>query len=57
MSTIKAASRDDILRWPDGTTCYRWEYERGGYEWLSDDYEVITEDNPEYTLLSGGTAS
>ena len=34
--TVKLASRDDILRWPDGTTCYRWEWERGDYPFMSD---------------------
>lgn len=51
MSTIKIASRDDILRWPDGTTCYRWEWERGDYAYMSDDFEVITEDSPEYEVV------
>lgn len=51
MSTIKIANRDDILRWSDGTTCYRWEWERGDYAWMSDDFEVITTDSPEYEIL------
>ena len=49
--TVKLASRDDILRWPDGTTCYRWEWERGDYAFMSDDFEVITEESPEYQVL------
>lgn len=44
--TIKPASPDDILRWPDGTWCYRSEL--WGMQHMSDDYEVITQDNPEY---------
>lgn len=44
--TIKPASPDDILRWPDGTWCYRSEL--WGMQHMSDDYEVITQDHPEY---------
>ena len=50
---IKPANSDDILRWSDGTWCYR--YELGEMTHMSDDYEVITEDNPEYELI-GETA-
>ena len=46
---IKAASPDDIIRWPDGSTCMRFDLHE--YGWKSDDYEVITEDNPEYEIL------
>lgn len=48
--SIKPASPDDVIRWPDGTVCLRrdlWQY-----EWKSDDYEVITEEHPEYDLLT-----
>jgi len=54
MSSIRTASRDDILRWPDGTTCYRWEWERGDYAWMSDDFEVITTESPEYDVIQRG---
>lgn len=51
MSTIKTASPHDILRWPDGTTCYRSEWNAGHYAMMSDDFEVITEASPEYEVL------
>lgn len=49
--SITKASPDDILRWPDGTTCRRADWEKGEYAWKSDDFEVITEKHPEYVLL------
>ena len=32
---------EDIFRWPDGAEATREEVERGDYDWMSDDYEVI----------------
>lgn len=46
---IRRASPDDILRWPDGSRCYRHELHE--FAWKSDDYEVITPDSPEYDLI------
>lgn len=54
MSTITKASPEDILRWPDGTTCTREEYSRGEFAHMSDDFEVITSEHPEYELLHHG---
>lgn len=36
---MKQQSPDDIIRWPDGTECYRHELHEMSY--MSDDYEVI----------------
>lgn len=47
--TIRKINPDDILRWPDGTWCYRGNH--GEYGWMSDDYEVLTPEHPEYKLL------
>lgn len=51
--TIRPAGQEDILRWPDGSWCYRHELPEMGHK--SDDYEVITEDSPEYLLFEGET--
>jgi hypothetical protein len=37
--TARAARPDDILRWPDGTTCHR--YELPEFSHMSDDFEVL----------------
>lgn len=47
---IRPASPDDILRWPDGHWCFRSDLADFGHK--SDDYEVLTEDHPEYPLLT-----
>lgn len=48
---------DDIIVWPDGTWCYR--YDLPGYSWKSDDYKVLEQEsedwyafNPDYPLKS-----
>ena len=46
---IRKASLNDIVRWPDGTVCLRCDLHE--YAWKSDDYEVITEESPEYNFL------
>lgn len=48
---ITAASSEDILRWSDGTWCFRYELHEMTH--MSDDYEVITDQHPEYELLTG----
>lgn len=48
--TIRPANPEDILRWPDGTTCYRYELQF--FQHLSDDYEVIPLESPEHEILS-----
>jgi hypothetical protein len=49
---IRPASQEDILRWPDGTWCFRCELYWMSH--MSDDYEVITEAHPEYDLIIEG---
>ena len=34
-------SGGDLVRWPDGTGATWEDVERGDYDWMSDDYEVI----------------
>ena len=53
--TIKPASQLDVIRWPDGTWCYRGELNWADYSHMSDDYEVLTPEHPEYELLTGET--
>ena len=37
----RARSKDDTVRWPDGTEATWEDVERGDYDWMSDDYEII----------------
>ena len=39
-------SSDDVFRWPDGTWCYRYEHPEMSH--MSDDFEVIRLDTPEW---------
>lgn len=48
--SIRLASQEDIILWPDGSWCFRYELPEMNHK--SDDFEVITEDNPQYELLS-----
>lgn len=41
-------SLDDVFLWPDGTWCYREEYLSGSYNWLSDDFTVLSYDTEQY---------
>ena len=38
---IQLQSAQDVFLWPDGTNCYREEYEEGAYLMMGDDYEVL----------------
>lgn len=49
--TIQLASSNDLFLWPDGTRCYRGEYEQGYYQQMSDDFEVVPVDTPRYNNL------
>ncbi len=56
--TIRPASGNDVLRWPNGEWVYRADYEWAvNYRYpcapLKDDYEVITHLHPEYDLIVG----
>lgn len=42
MQELNIKSLEDIFLWSDGTWCYREEYIDGEYNWLSDDFEVIS---------------
>lgn len=44
--TTQRTDPDDIVLWPDGCWCIREELP--GYEWKSDDYQVLFVDSPEY---------
>jgi hypothetical protein len=46
---MRKASVDDLIRWPDGTVCYRGNLHE--YTYMSDDYEVITDESPEYEMI------
>lgn len=53
LADIAADSRetnpDDIALWPDGTWCYMSE--RSEYTYMSDDYEVVPVETPEWLRL------
>ena len=44
--SISLISTDDILRWADGTWCYRHELSQHNH--MSDDYEVIAFNGPDW---------
>lgn len=51
MNPDSTPSSEDILRWPDGSWCYREDLSL--YLWSSDDYEVIRPGSPEYDACLG----
>ena len=48
--SISLISTDDILRWANGTWCYRHELSQ--YNHMSDDYEVIACNSPDWNTVS-----
>jgi len=44
--TIQKISGDDIIVWPDGTTCYR--HDLGDFGHMSDDYIVLPAGSAEW---------
>lgn len=50
---IQLQSSEDIFLWPDGTRCYREEYEQGHYQIMSDDSEVIPVDTERHRTIAG----
>lgn len=48
--TIREIQNEDLVVWPDGTTCYYYELEE--YSFMSDDYEVVPQDTPRYLELT-----
>lgn len=49
--SLRPAAGNDVVRWPDGTWCYRDDLPE--YTWMSDDYEVIPHESPEWDLIVG----
>ena len=47
---LSEPSGDDLIVWPDGTTCYRSELSEFGH--MSDDYEVIPFGTERYIALT-----
>lgn len=43
------ADLEDVFLWPDATWCYR--YQREAYSHMSDDYQILYFDSPEYNLF------
>lgn len=43
---IRKISPDDLVVWPDGTTCLHQDL--GEYSYMSDDYEVVPFGTPRY---------
>ncbi len=50
---IQLQSSEDVFLWPDGTRCYREEYEQGHYQMMSDDFEVIPVGSERYKAVAG----
>lgn len=46
MQELNTKSLEDIFLWSDGTWCYREEYLKGDYNWMSDDFTVISVYSP-----------
>jgi len=56
--SIQPASSEDIFLWPDGTRCFRHEYDQGHYQQMSDDFEIVPEGTARYdAVLSDGETS
>jgi len=48
-------SPDAVVRWPDGTEATWEEVERGEFDWMSDDYEIVeTYADPDCEGCGGG---
>jgi hypothetical protein len=50
-------SPNDIFVWPDDTWCYRDEFERGEWSYMSDDFIVLQEGSVEHDLMESGEAT
>ena len=48
---MRLAAGNDVCRWPDGTWCYREDLDE--YRYMSDDYEVVAHESPEWELIVG----
>lgn len=49
-TAIRPIDGSDVVRWPDGTWCYAEDLHE--YSWMSDDYEVLTPEHPEYDMVA-----
>ena len=47
---IRKRSGDDLVVWPDGTTCFYSEL--SGFNHKSDDFQILTEGSPEWELVA-----
>ncbi len=45
---------EDIFLWPDGTRCFRSEYEAGHYQMMSDDFEILREGTARHAAVCAG---
>ena len=48
MTNIQPISNEDLIVWPNGTVCMRSELQE--YHWMSDDYIVVSVNDPSYQL-------
>lgn len=48
--SIRKIESDDLVVWPDGTTCYYHELEE--FSFMSDDYEVVPQGTARYLELA-----
>jgi len=53
MATDKNCA-EDIFLWPDGTRCFRSEYEAGHYQMMSDDFEVLRDGTAKHAAVCAG---
>lgn len=51
----KLSSAEDLVVWPDDSWCYREDLEE--CSWKSDDYAVVSVDDPMYDYLVNGQIS
>lgn len=49
---VRKVDPDDIVLWPDGTTCF--VHERHEYNHKSDDYEIVPFNTPRWRELEDG---
>lgn len=50
--SIRPTNPDDLVIWPDGTKCMR--YELPDFQHMSDDYEIVPHMTPRWHELCGG---
>ena len=55
MVTIRKVQDSDICLWPDGTWCYNSEVHE--FTTMSDDYEIVSDQDPRYGSIEGNCKS